>query len=152
MYSSVLLIHNWLRWFTLIMCIGAIVYAARPVRPDSSSLPGKTWDTYLMLAVDLQMLTGLILYFGLSEFTRAAMENYRAALHEPSVRYWGIIHAGAMFASLFTVRAARVLAMNAPTPELAQRRRLVWFVISTLVILAAIPWPFLANGRPLFRW
>jgi hypothetical protein len=152
MYSTVLLIHNWLRWFTLVMCIGAIVYAARPVRSDTSTLPGKTWDTYLMLAVDLQMLTGLILYFGLSEFTRAAMENYQAALHEPSVRYWGIIHAGAMFASLFTVRAARVLALNAATPALAQRRRLVWFVISTIVIIAAIPWPFLANGRPLFRW
>jgi hypothetical protein len=152
MYPTVLLIHNWLRWFTLLMCVGAIVYAARPVRPDTTELPGKSWDTYLMLAVDLQMLTGLILYFGLSDFTRAAMENFSAALHEPAVRYWGIVHAGAMFAALFTVRAARVLALNAPTPHIAQRRRLVWFVISTAVILAAIPWPFVANGRPLFRF
>ena len=152
MYPTVLLIHNWLRWFTLVMCVGAIVYAARPVRPNTTVLPGKAWDTYLMLAVDLQMLTGLILYFGLSDFTRAAMENFDAALHEPSVRYWGILHAGAMFASLMTVRIARVLALNAPTPELAQRRRLTWFVISTIVILVAIPWPFLANGRPLLRW
>ena len=152
MYANVLLIHSWLRWFTLVMCVGAIVYAARPPLSGSSELPGKRWDVYLMLAVDLQMLTGLILYFGLSDFTRAAMENYQAALHEPAVRYWGIVHAGAMFAALFTVRAARVLALNAPTPQVAQRRRLVWFVISTLVILAAIPWPWMANGRPLFRW
>jgi hypothetical protein len=152
MYPTVLLIHNWLRWFTLLMCIGAIVFAARAPRPDSTELPGKTWDTYLMLAVDLQMLTGLILYFGLSDFTRAAMENPGMAWREPSVRYWGIIHAGAMFASLFTVRAARVLALNAATPALAQRRRLVWFVISTIVILAAIPWPWMSQGRPLFRW
>lgn len=152
MYANVLLIHNWLRWFTLIMCIGAIVYAARPVRDDATALPGKGWDSYLMLAVDLQMLTGLILYFGLSDFTRVAMENFSAALHEPSVRYWSILHAGAMFGSLLTVRVARVLALNAPTPQIAQRRRLVWFVISTAVILAAVPWPFLSNGRPLFRW
>lgn len=152
MYPTVLLIHNWLRWFTLVMCVGAIVYAARPVRPNTTDLPGKAWDTYLMLAVDLQMLTGLLLYFGLSDFTKAAMENLDAALHEPSVRYWAILHAGAMFASLMTVRVARVLALNAPTPELAQRRRLIWFIISTVVILVAIPWPFLANGRPLFRW
>ena len=63
MYANVLLIHNWLRWFTLLMCVGAIVYAARPPKPGSTELPGKTWDVYLMLAVDLQMLTGLILYF-----------------------------------------------------------------------------------------
>ena len=152
MYANMLLVHSWLRWFTLLMCVGAIVYAARPVRPDETSLPGKAWDTYLMLAVDLQMLTGLILYFGLSDFTRAAMENVSAALHEPSVRYWGIIHAGAMFASLFTVRVARVRALNAPTLAIAQRQRLVWFVISTIVILAAMPWPGLANARPLIRW
>ncbi len=152
MYPTVLLIHNWLRWFTLLMCVGAIVYASRPVRPGATDLPGKTWDTYLMLAVDLQMLTGMILYFGLSDITKAAMENYAAAMHDPVVRYWGIVHAGAMFAALFTVRAARVLALNAPTREVAQRRRLTWFVISTIVILAATPWPFLSNGRPLFRF
>jgi hypothetical protein len=152
MYSNVLLIHSWLRWFTLVMCVGAVYYATRPVRPDDERLPGKTWDTYLMLAVDLQMLTGLILYFGLSDFTKVAMENVNAALHEPAVRYWAIIHAGAMFASLLTVRVARVLALNAPTPTIAQRRRLIWFVVSTIVILAAIPWPGLANGRPLFSW
>jgi hypothetical protein len=152
MYATMLLVHSWLRWLTVIMCVGAIVYAARPVRSDTETLPGKAWDTYLMLAVDLQMLTGLILYFGLSDFTRAAMENVGAALHEPSVRYWSLIHAGAMFFSLLTVRVARVLALNAATPAIAQRRRLIWFVISTAVILAAIPWPFLANGRPLFRW
>ena len=152
MYANVLLIHSWLRWFTLIMCVGAIVYAARPARSGNGALPGKAWDTYLMLAVDLQMLTGLILYFGLSVFTKAAMEDVNAALHEPTVRYWAIIHAGARFGSLLTVRVARVLALNAATPALAQRRRLIWFIISTAVILAAVPWPFLTNGRPLFRF
>ena len=88
MYANVLLIHNWLRWFTLIMCIGAIVYAARPVRSDTKELPGKAWDTYLMLAVDLQMLTGLMLYFGLSVFTKVAMENPAGAWGDPAVRYW----------------------------------------------------------------
>jgi hypothetical protein len=152
MYATVLEIHSWLRWFTLLTCIGAIIYATRPPRSDTSNLPGKTWDTYLMLAVDLQMLTGFVLYFGLSPFTMEAMNNPSAALQVPPLRYWSIVHAGAMFASLVTVRVARVLAMNAPTPVQAQRRRLVWFVISTIVILAAIPWPGLANGRPLLRW
>ncbi len=157
MYSNVLLIHNWLRWLTLIACVGGIVYAMRPAGPqkpeaDSFDLPGKGWDSYLMLAVDLQMLTGLILYFGLSDFTKSAMENPGMAWQEPSVRYWAILHAGAMFASLLTVRVARVLALNAPTAEVAQKRRLLWFLISTAVILVAVPWPFLSNGRPLFRF
>ena len=152
MYANFLQIHNWLRWFTLLMCIGAIVYATRKPSAGSTELPGKTWDTYLMLAVDLQMLTGLVLYFGLSPFTMEAMNNPSQAWQIPPVRFWAIIHAGAMFATLASVRVGRVLAMNAPSLEVAQRRRLVWFVLTTLVLLSAIPWPGLANGRPLFRW
>ena len=152
MYLTFLQIHSWLRWFTLLMCVGAIVYAARKPSPGQTELPGKTWDTYLMLAVDLQMLTGLALYFGLSPFTMEAMNNPAEAWHNPALRFWAIIHAGAMFATLLFVRVGRVLAMNAPTPEAAQRRRLVWFVVTTIVLLSAIPWPGLANGRPLFRW
>ena len=80
------------------------------------------------------------------------MENPAGAWGDPAVRYWSILHAGAMFASLLTVRVARILALNAPTPAVAQRRRLIWFIISTAVILSAVPWPFLSNGRPLFRF
>lgn len=152
MYATVLLIHSWLRWFTLLMCIGAIYYAARPIRPERPDLPGKAWDTYLMLAVDLQMLFGLILYFGLSPFTRNAMENVGAAFTVPALRFWAIEHAGGMFGALMLVRVGRVLAMNAPTPVLAQKRRLICFVIATVVMLLAVPWPGLANGRPFFRW
>ena len=152
MYATMLLIHSWLRWCTLLACGGAIYYAARKPGPEGTPLPGKSWDSFLMLAVDLQMLTGLILYFGLSDFTRVAMENPVGAWAEPTVRYWGILHAGAMFASLLTVRAARVLALNATSPAVAQRRRLMWFIISMLVILSAVPWPGLLNGRPLFRF
>jgi hypothetical protein len=152
MYGTVLQIHSWLRWFTLLMCIGAIVYATRKPSAKGTDLPGKTWDTYLMLAVDLQMLTGLLLYFGLSPFTMEAMNNPGAAWHIPALRFWAILHAGAMLGALLLVRVGRVLALNAPSPEAAQRRRLVWFLVTTAVLLAAIPWPGLANGRPLFRW
>lgn len=102
MYATFLEIHSWLRWFTLLTCVGGIFYAMRPPREGSDALPGKRWDTYLMLAVDLQMLTGLILYFGLSPYTMDAMNNPSAALRVPSLRFWAITHAGAMFAALLT--------------------------------------------------
>lgn len=152
MYGTVLQIHSWLRWFTLFMCVGAIIYATRKPATGATEIPGKTWDTYLMLAIDLQMLTGLILYFGLSPFTMEAMNNPGAAWSIPPLRFWAIIHAGAMFGALLLVRVGRVLAMNAPNLEVAQRRRLIWFIVTTLVLLSAIPWPGMANGRPLFRW
>jgi hypothetical protein len=106
-----------------------------------------------MLAVDLQMLAGLVLYFGLSPATQTAMANVGAAFRVPTLRYWSLEHAGAMFGALVLVRAGRVMALHASDLETGRRRRLICFAIALGVMLAAVPWPFLRSvGRPLFRW
>src|SRR3954471_19326258 len=96
MYSTVLLVHSWLRWATLVLAAGATINATRPVTSNMIRLPGKWWDTFFMLAVDLQMLAGLVLYFGLSPFTREAMTNFAAAIQVPPLRFWALEQAGGM--------------------------------------------------------
>jgi hypothetical protein len=44
-----------------------------------------------------------------------------------------------------------VLARKAAAPAAKRKRLLVCFVLSTLAMLAATPWPGMASGRPLFR-
>lgn len=150
MYSSVLAIHSWLRWITLLLAVAATLNAFRPTHPDGT-LPGKRWDTFFMMAVDLQVLFGLILYFGLSPITKLAMINVSSAFTNPGLRFWAIEHAGGMFAAVVLVRAGRIFAMNARTAAARRTRRAVCFAIATLVMLASIPWPGLAQARPLFR-
>lgn len=104
-----------------------------------------------MLAVDLQVFFGVVLYFGLSPFTKVAMTNMNATLTNPSLRFWALEHAGGMLAAVVLVRMGRVLAANAVTPLAARNRRLACFAIATLGMVASIPWPGFANGRPLFR-
>jgi hypothetical protein len=114
-------------------------------------MPGRWWDILFMLAVDLQVLFGLVLYFGLSPFTTRAMEDFGAAMANPAMRFWAIDHAAVMFAAVVLVRMGRVLAMNAKSPSAARNRRLTCFALATVLMLMAIPWPGLANGRPLLR-
>lgn len=152
MYQTALAIHSWLRWLTLLMAIGAVISAARRLPPGATRAPGRWWDTLLMLAVDLQMAAGLFLYFGLSPATRIAMTNLGMAMRNPSLRFWAVEHAGAMFAALILVRVGRVMALNAASPAAAQKRRLICFSLATVLMLLAIPWPGAMNGRPLFRW
>lgn len=151
MYSTVLLIHSWLRWITLLLAVAATLNAIRPPAPDTTRLPGRWWDTCFMLAIDLQVLVGLVLYFGVSPFTTQAMENFGAALRNPLMRFWAIEHAAGMFAAVILVRMGRVLAMNAGTPASARIRRLTCFALAVVVLVAATPWPGLSYGRPLFR-
>src|SRR5262245_1782067 len=151
MYTVVLTIHSWMRWLTLILAAAAMLNASRPAIEGVKTLPGRWWDTFLMLAVDLQVFFGLVLYFGLSPFTKEAMANVSLAMTNPALRFWAVEHAGGMFAAVVFVRMGRVLAANAPTPAAAQKRRLTCFAIAMLGMLISIPWPGLANGRPLFR-
>jgi hypothetical protein len=151
MYSVVLTIHSWMRWLTLGLATAATLNASRPPVEGAAALPGRWWDTFLMLAVDLQVFFGLVLYFGLSPFTKEAMANVSLAMSNPALRFWAVEHAGGMFLSVVLVRMGRVLAANAATPSAARRRRLTCFAIATIGMLISIPWPGLANGRPLFR-
>src|SRR5262245_54228411 len=141
MYSIVLTIHSWMRWVTLLLAVAATFNATRPPAAGNGRLPGRWWDTFLMLAVDLQLFFGLVLYFGLSPFTKQAMENVAAAIEIPALRFWAIEHAGGMFLSVVMVRMGRVLAANATSPASARNRRLACFAIATIGMLISIPWP-----------
>lgn len=154
MYSTVLTIHSWMRWITLIVAVGATLNAVRqPIAsPDGGQcLPGRWWDVVFMLVVDLQMLFGFALYFGLSPFTIQAMNDMTLAMSTPVLRFWAVEHAAGMVISVVLVRVGRVLAANAKTLDAAHSRRLICFALATLGMLLSIPWPGLAHGRPLFR-
>lgn len=151
MYRTVLMIHSWARWATLILAVAATLNALRPARVEGA-LPGRWWDTFFMLAIDVQVLVGLVLYFGLSPYTVQAMNDMGAAMKSPTLLFWAVKHSGGMFATMLLVRMGRVLATNAATPSAARNRRLTCFALATIVMFASIPWPGLANGRPLFRY
>jgi hypothetical protein len=151
MYSVVLTIHSWMRWLTLMFAVAATLSAFRRPAHGIARLPGRWWDTLFMLAVDLQVLFGVVLYFGLSPFTKVAMTNIKATMGNPALRFWAVEHAGGMFAAVVLVRMGRVLAANAATPSAARNRRLACFAMATVGMVVSIPWPGLANGRPLFR-
>lgn len=152
MYTAVLIIHSWLRWATLALAVAATANAWRTPRDETVSLPGRWWDVVFMLGVDLQVLFGLVLYFGYSPYTQQALTDARAALGVPAVRFWAVQHAGGMLAAVVLVRVGRVMALNARTIVSARRRRLTCFALATLIMIVSVPWPGLPHGRPWLRW
>jgi hypothetical protein len=152
LYSNVLTIHSWVRWAALLIAIGATLNAARRDTDLSRKPPGARWDTFLMAAVDLQALLGLVLYFGLSPFTTSAFADIGAAMRNSGLRFWVIEHVTAMVGAIVLVRVGRVLALHATTAEARRRRRLWCFAAATILLIVGIPWPGLPYGRPLFRY
>ena len=105
-----------------------------------------------MLALDLQVLFGLLLYFGLSPFTTAAMSDMAVAVRDPSLRFWSLTHMLTMVIALVAVRAGRVFAMGEPTSSARRNGRCLSFGVALVVMMAGVPWPGLAYARPLFRF
>ena len=136
----------------MLLGAGATLNAFR-VRGDARLPPrGKRWDSLFMLAIDLQALLGFLLYFGLSPFTRDAMSDVAMAIRDPRLRFFLVTHVAAMVIAIAAVRAGRVLAMSEHSAGARGTGRYVCFGIALLVMMAGLPWPGLAYGRPLFRW
>ncbi len=149
MYSIVLLIHSWFRWVTLLAAIGAVVNAYRPLA--DRELPGRLWDRFYMTTLDIQVFLGLWLYLGLSPFTVDSLNNMSQTMKTPALRFFAIEHIFGMLVAMALVRAGRIMANSARTPESARKRRLIMFTLGLVAMLATIPWPGLVYGRPLFR-
>jgi hypothetical protein len=151
-YTPILLFHSWLRWVTLLLAVGATLNAIRKDTDLSRKPPGRQWDTFFMMALDIQVIAGLMLYFRLSPFSTAGLNHLGLAMQDPALFFWTFVHAGVMFSANVVIRVGRVLAINAKTSEARRLYRLGAFALTTVVIIAGIPWPGSSIARPLFRY
>ena len=150
MYSAVLLAHSWIRWIALVAAVGTLLAALR-IRIPADRGAADRWSLFAMAALDLQMLLGLLLYLALSPFTAEAMKNMSAAMQNPQLRFWAVEHLTSMIVAIVLAHVGRVLARKAKTPSSIKMRLLICFGLVTILMIAGIPWPDFANGRPLFR-
>jgi hypothetical protein len=150
MYSFILLLHSWLRWSALIAAAGALAttFASRDA---ASAAKADRWGLALMISLDLQLLVGVLLYAGLSPFTTQAFNDFGAAMANNGLRFWAVEHPTMMLGAVVAAHVGRITGRKAATPAQKRSRLLLWFGLSLILMLVGIPWPGMANGRPLFR-
>ena len=146
MYTTVLIIHSWIRWVALIATIGTAFAALR--KQDGVA---ERWGLIAMTTLDLQMLLGLLLYLALSPNTAAIMNNFAGAMKDPTARFWAVEHVASMFLAVIIAHVGRVLARKATSPEAKRKRTLICFAIAALFMIIGMPWPGRPGGRPLLR-
>lgn len=152
MYLVVLTLHSYVRWIVVILAIAAVVRAL------GGWLGRKEWTAldrrlgvFFSSSMDLQLLLGLILYIFLSPSTHTAFQNFGAAMSNEVLRYWSLEHIGLMLVAVVLVHVGGVLSKRAEEARAKHRQAAVFFGLAILIVLFAIPWPFLPYGRPLIR-
>jgi hypothetical protein len=150
MYTTVLMLHSWIRWIALVAVIGATLAVLRGKVEGTQSLADR-WGLFAMMALDIQLLLGLLLYLVVSPNMQEIRAHFGEAMKNPQLRFWAVEHLTAMLVAVVLVHVGRVLARKAKTPSAKRTRMLVCFGIATLAIFLGTPWPGMAAGRPLFR-
>ncbi|MCZ7551326.1 MAG: hypothetical protein M5U05_01870 [Anaerolineales bacterium] len=89
MYAIVLILHSLIRWLALILGIAAAGFAwfGWLKKQDWKPLNRKL-GAYFTIAMDLQLALGLLLYLAFSPITRAALQNFSAAMSAPRAAFF----------------------------------------------------------------
>ena len=150
--SLFLTLHNLMRWVVVVFAILAVVRAFRGwfrglAWEKSDDRAGILYTSFL----DTQFLLGLILYFLFSQWPAQLFANFSAGMKNPVVAFFGLEHVIPMILAIVAAHMGRALSRKAADAMVKHRTAAVWFSISVVLILIAIPWPFLAYGRPVFR-
>ncbi len=152
-FTVVLLtLHNLTRWAVVVFGVLAIV------RGFSGWLGKKPWkklDNQMGLwynnLFDIQLLLGIVLFF--SRGWQSALLNFGAVAGTSSVRFFAMEHWLLMLIGLVLAHVGRVQSKKAHSDVAKHKRAALWFLASFVLLLVAIPWPFMAGyGRPLLRF
>lgn len=152
MYALFLILHSWLRWGALLAGLLAAItlVTSKPPRPGDANPPDR-WNLFFLIALDLQLVIGLVLYFVASPYLASIRANFGESMRIASLRFWAVEHVTIMLVAVIALHMARVLARKAPNPGSRRRRLLIGVSIAVLAIMAGTPWPGSRVSRPLFR-
>ncbi len=150
MYVGLLDLHNLVRWLVLIAAVVALVNAYGGLLGKRTfERRDRTLGAVFTGVMDLQFLIGLILYF-VSPLVQSALQNMSAAMQDDQSRFFAVEHALIMLVAVILAHVGGVLARRARSDAAKFRRQAVWFSLSVLAVLFAIPWPWSDYGRALF--
>jgi hypothetical protein len=153
MYGLVLILHSLIRWLVLLAGIVTVVRAITGWRTGRPwTLADDRAGARFMMAFDLQMLLGLLLYFLLSPITRAAMQDFGGAMANSAMRFWAVEHIFGMLVAMVLTHIGRARVRRVTSDTRKHKLAAIFFTLALLTILASIPWPGTVAGRPLLRW
>ena len=146
MHPVVLAIHNILRWVVLILAVVALVraYLGWFGKREYTETDRKV-GVLFSIAIDIQLLLGLILYIFLSPITRTAFQDFSAAMAIADLRFFAFDHIAGMILVVILVHVGSILSKRADSSIAKHRRAAIWYSLAVLVVIFSIPW-----WRPLF--
>lgn len=141
MYTTLLFIHNAMRWLFLaaaLVAIGRAIAGLMNKSPYTTS-DNKTGTVFLSLA-HTQLLIGIILLF-VSEHVQAALSGgFGNAMKDSATRLLVMEHPLTMIIGVALIQIGRIKVRKAYEDRSRHMRSLMYYGIGVILILSRIPW------------
>lgn len=144
MYTGMLHLHSVLRWIVLIVALWAIVkMAAGRSGNKAFTASDKRPALFFMIAMDLQLLVGLVLYFiGNFGIKNIKAQGMGAIMKDSIGRFFAIEHTIGMLIALILVHVGYAATKSNISDQKKFSKAFTLFLIALIVIVISIPWPF----------
>ena len=153
MYVSVLLVHSWLRWVVIGLALLVLSHAISGLTGRRDWRPADDRAVRLFsIALDVQVLLGLLLYFLLSPITTEALRSFGAVMGNAPMRFWAVEHGFGMIIAIALAHIGKARVRKLHDPLRRHRTAAIFFGLALVALLVSSPWPGTPNARPLFRW
>ena len=141
MYTGLLHTHNMFRWLVLIVLILAVGFALIGwLKKRDWSKKDNITGLLLTIFVDIQFIVGIVLYAFVSPITKAAFNDFGAAMKNADLRFYAVEHILLMIIALVLIHIGRLKSKKSVAPWKKHRSAAIYYGIALLLILAAIPW------------
>ena len=154
MYPEVLALHSLFRWLVVVSLLFAIY---RGYKGWFSNEPFSKFDNsirkWTAIIVQIQLIIGITLY-SISPLVRYFLQNFKKALPEREIRFFGMEHAVVMISAIIVITIGAFKSKRKITDKEKYKTMAIWFSIGMLMILSSIPLPFSPPPfvrRPFFR-
>ena len=148
LYPHLLAFHGLLRWVVLMAAVAAIFVAFSGWSGTKAADKNlRLASVIFVIAIDLELLIGLLLFFGASPITRAAMANLGEAMKQQESRFFTVEHTLLMLLAVLCAHVGAALARKGRTDLMKYRGAAIACTVSLLLLLGGIPW-----WRPLLRF
>lgn len=152
MYATLLILHSLVRWLVLASLLFAIFRAYRGwLTKKRFSRFDNSVRHWTATVAHIQLLLGIVLYL-ISPIVDYFLHNFRDAVHQRDVRFFGMEHSLMMLLAIIVITIGSAKAKRKPTDIEKYKTMAVWFTIGLVIILTSIPWAFSPfTSRPNLR-
>lgn len=140
MYTGFLHLHDLLRWLLLLSLIVTLgKYLAGLIGQKVWNKTDNVIGIILTSLFDLQLLTGIVLYF-ISPVTKMAMSDFGAAMKDSALRFYAVEHLTFMIVAAVLIHIGRAKSKKAANDSAKFKTAFIFYSIAAIIIIIGIPW------------